>query len=214
MLSHGLLINNVSCNDFSVSDHKCILFRSIMQINQVGNNENFVLARIFNSTSASKFTDAFTSSPLHVESGENVDSLLNIFNNTCIKILDKIAPFKQKQAMAVQPWLTDTLRALKRECRRAERKWKASKLSVHFEILKNFMHTFNSEVKRARAKYFSDLIDDNRYNSRTLFSVINRVTEAPSNVLKDTSPEKCEEFLKNFYQQGFQHQNAYYPPSP
>ena len=56
------------------------------------------------------------------------------------------------------PWVNDATRALRRVCRKAERKWKHDKLQISFEILRDTRLNYQEAVKAARTKHFSDLI--------------------------------------------------------
>ncbi|GFR77663.1 ATP-dependent DNA helicase [Elysia marginata] len=61
------------------------------------------------------------------------------FNAIMTNILDKHAPLKSRTVTdkPAAPWRTATIKEAKAERRRAERTWKASKLTVHMDILSN-----------------------------------------------------------------------------
>ncbi|XP_039870950.1 uncharacterized protein LOC120723533 [Simochromis diagramma] len=85
--------------------------------------------------SIAHFIDAFLDCPLsdaNCNGVLSVDELANLFYTTCADILNSVAPLRIKQ-----PWLNDATRALRRECRRAERKWRKDKLHVSLDILHN-----------------------------------------------------------------------------
>ncbi len=67
-----------------------------------------------------------------------------------------MAPFKtRKNKVKLQPWLNSSTRALRQECRRAERKWLKDTLHLSYEILKNCLNEYQRAVKSARSNYFS-----------------------------------------------------------
>jgi len=69
----------------------------------------------------------------------NVDDLLNSYTSSVLNLLDTIAPVKVRIVKSRQkaPWRKEELvRAQIRELRRAERKWRKSRLQVHYEIYK------------------------------------------------------------------------------
>ena len=69
----------------------------------------------------------------------NVDDLLNSYTSSLQNVLDTIAPVKVRMVKSTQraPWRKEeSVRAQKRECRRAERKWRKSKLQIHYEVYK------------------------------------------------------------------------------
>ena len=74
-------------------------------------------------------------------------------------------------------WKEESVRTQKRECRRAERKWRKSKL--HYEIYKEKLCVFNQTLRRTRKSYFSEIIKNCSNNSRVLFATLNRLTNPP-----------------------------------
>jgi len=65
------------------------------------------------------------------------DELSSWFHSTCKAAIDTVAPLKTRQPKTKsEPWLNDTTRAVRRDCRRAERKWKKDKLQVSFQMLR------------------------------------------------------------------------------
>ncbi|GFR77044.1 reverse transcriptase-like protein [Elysia marginata] len=67
------------------------------------------------------------------------------FNSIMTNILDKYAPLKTRTVTdkPAAPWMTATTKEAKAERRRAERTWRASKLTVHRDIFKQC----NSKIK-------------------------------------------------------------------
>ncbi|KAL6484148.1 hypothetical protein MHYP_G00061930 [Metynnis hypsauchen] len=55
----------------------------------------------------------------------SAEELISWFYSSCQTILDSVAPLKTKQPKTkTEPWFNDRTRAVRRECRRAERRWK------------------------------------------------------------------------------------------
>uniref|UniRef100_A0A8C7XI96 Reverse transcriptase domain-containing protein n=1 Tax=Oryzias sinensis TaxID=183150 RepID=A0A8C7XI96_9TELE len=112
-------------------------------------------------------------------SGVNVDEMLNSVTSSILNVLDAIAPMKVKLRKHRQkaPWRNDDLvRAQKQQCRRAERKWRKSKLLVHYEMYKGELYTYNQILCRTRERYFSEIIGNCSSNSHVLFTTVNRLT--------------------------------------
>lgn len=89
-----------------------------------------IYSRIISPSTTSEFLNAYIAAPSipWIESAPpSADpvELISTFNSVCSNIMDSIAPYKTKEKRPnVQPWLNEQTRALKQECRRAERKWK------------------------------------------------------------------------------------------
>ena len=99
--------------DICVSDHKLVLFSVVLSQPSFIDHAP-VHRRVFNSTSASKFTEHFISASLTAFNPDlnpvfNTEELVSLFNHTCQTILDSVAPLKLKRFKKdPQPWLTES----------------------------------------------------------------------------------------------------------
>ncbi len=88
---------------------------------------------------------------------------------------------------------------MKRQFRKAERMWRKTKLEIHYSSYKDSLHAFNVEVGTARQTFFSNLINSNLNNTRTLFATVERLTNPPSQIPSEMlSYSKCNEFASFF----------------
>ena len=95
--------------------------------------------------------------------------------------------------------LTPQVRVEKRECRKAERRWRKTNLNVHYDMFKEKLRTFNLELRNARQSFFSDIITKNRNNVRALFAAVDRLTNPPVAVASEhLSTRACNEFASFF----------------
>ena len=79
-----------------------------------------------------------------------------------------------------------------------QRKWKKDKLEVSFQVLRDCWRCYQSSVKEAKRKYFSDIIVLNCHKPCVLFKVINSALNALQTVGIEPSPSVCENFLQFF----------------
>ncbi|XP_073786402.1 uncharacterized protein [Danio rerio] len=127
------------------------------------------------------------------------EELVIQFNPICSNILNSVAPLKiKKKKVKPQPWVNSNIRALRQECRRAERKWLKDKLQVSYESLRDCLTTFQRAVKAARSNYLSDIISKNCHNSKVLFSTINTILQPVVSPSISSSVDTCEKFLHFF----------------
>lgn len=118
------------------------------------------------------------------------EGLSSLFYSTCRTALDTVAPLKTRQPKTKsEPWLNDTTHAVRRQCRRAERKWKKNKLQVSFQMLKDCWSQYQKTVKDAKRKDLS-------------YIIINSVLSAPHTDCIEPSSPACENVLNFFYWQG------------
>ncbi len=113
-----------------------------------------------------------------------------------------IAPIKVSKKTGRQKsfWRKSTaVQSMKRQCRKAERMWRKMKLEIHYSIYKDSLHAFNVELATARQTFFSNLINSNLNNTRTLFATVERLTNPPSQIPSEMlSDSKCNEFASFF----------------
>lgn len=102
------------------------------------------------------------------------DSIFDHFNNRLRSALDIMAPLfnKKRKNNNLSPWKNDQIKHLKKILRCAEKKWRKTKLTVHYEILHEQLRSYNSAVKQARISCFAILITVNKNNSKIPVSTI------------------------------------------
>ncbi len=135
-------------------------------------------------------------------SADSVDLLLDSFDSKVKNVIDDIAPIKvsKKNGRQKSFWRKSTaVQNMKRQCRKAERMWRKTKLEIHYSIYKDSLHAFNLELATARQTFFSNLINSNLNNTRTLFATVERLTNPPSQIPSEMlSDSKCNEFASFF----------------
>lgn len=85
-----------------------------------------------------EFMEAIAMSP--TVSAETVNELLDNLNWKISNVIDAIAPVKTKMTSRRQrsPWRnTMMVKALKTDCRKAERKWRTNTLEIHYDRYKD-----------------------------------------------------------------------------
>ncbi len=135
-------------------------------------------------------------------SADSVDLLLDSFNSKVKNVIDDIAPenVSNKTGRQKSPWRKSTaVQSMKRQCRKAEWMWRKTKLEIHYSIYKDSLHAFKMELATARHIFFSNLINSNLNNTRTLFATVERLTNPPSQIPSEMlSDSKCNEFASFF----------------
>lgn len=126
----------------------------------------------------------------------NTEELISLFLSTC---LDTVAPLKSVLSKPKSElWLNETTRAVRQECRRAERRWKKNKLRVSGDVLKECWRSHQKVVKAQKTKYFSDIILTNCQKPCVLFSTVSSILNAPQSSNLEASTQTCEAFLHFF----------------
>ena len=199
IISKGLNISKVVVTDVALSDHSCVFFESAISMH-TNVQTKVITKRCITENTSEIFIQAFSSSP--ALSWVSVNELVDEFNSKTTNVIDAIAPTKVKIVSGKKrsPWRNATLvRIGKRECRKAERRWRKTNLQVHYEIYKERLHIYNLELRNARQSFFSDIITKNNNNARALFATVDRLTNPPVSVAPELlSTRACNEFASFF----------------
>ena len=200
VLSHGLSVFNLKICENVISDHMPVVFEVAFSCTAVKSCAPAQRRRTFNPSTAGQFFAVFNQLCASSDSmSADTEELSSWFHSSCRTILDSVAPLKTKQPkVKPEPWFSDRTRAVRRECRKAERRWKKDKLHVSFQILKDCWHRYQNTIKEVKREYLSNLIVSNSHNPRVLFKTIDSVLNAPQSVCLEASPELCNNFLHFF----------------
>lgn len=123
VLSFNLPVFNLEVCDAALSDHMPVLFEVALVCNTVKPRAAAQRCRIINPSTAVQFSAVFSQTHNCVTECMNNDTeeLCPWFHSTCQSVLDTVAPLKTRQSRTKsEPWLSDTTRAVRCECRRAE----------------------------------------------------------------------------------------------
>ncbi len=199
LISRDLNISSIVIKYVALSDHFCIFFDVLISVTTESISVS-VRKRYINEYTGALFMKSIslTSSI----SADSVDLLLDSFNSKFKNVIDDIAPIKvsKKTGRQKSSWRKSTaVQSMKRQCREAERMWGKTKLEIHYSIYKDSLHAFNVELATARQTFFSNLINSNLNNTRTLFVTVERLPNPSSQIPSEMlSNSKCNEFASFF----------------
>ncbi len=210
VISKGLDITLNCTLDVGISDHFCIFFnvawvtkhvpglKSVKRCSICADTPDKFIARYTNSARGTWLHSGFNSdftSVFNLSSLSLCDNLVNNFNLSVTHILDDIAPVKTKiiPGKSKAPWRNvERVKALKRTCRKFERKWRKTKLQADHILYKDLLSKYNKEIKTSRQHYFSQIISENLNNSKFLFSTIDKLISPLRPIPAELhSSEKC-----------------------
>ncbi|XP_058653551.1 uncharacterized protein LOC131553157 [Onychostoma macrolepis] len=206
VFSRGFPVNNLDLCDAVISDHCPVIFDSVLSCTLPKSYHPPRYFRCFNSSTAKSFNDVYISTLIPtavnvLSSSVHPDELVELLNSTCTSTLDSVAPLRlqrSKMMKKAQPWLQGPVRAIRQECRRAERSWKKNKLQISYEIFRDCLKRYQSAAKEAQGKYMSDIIAQNADRPKILFNTINAFLNPVPSASLEFSTDLCEQFLKHF----------------
>ncbi|XP_061587576.1 uncharacterized protein LOC133452342 [Cololabis saira] len=138
VITYGLSLGACSVVDLAVSDHFCVFF-NITSFNQREAPVRTVRKRNLTPEVAANFIQILQNTPAEILPAP-CDFIVDNFNKILKTTLDSVAPILTKRISRkpTPPWRTEEIKKLKRNCRSAERRWRKSKLTIHYEIVCQF----------------------------------------------------------------------------
>ena len=111
---------------------------------------------------------------------DDLDELVACYDSTLRAVMDKHAPV-QTRTIVVRPRVPcypDDIRQagqVKKERRKAERKWRSSKLEFDLAVFKRKRSAVNNLLNKARREFYTNFIEENSGDQRRLFRASKRL---------------------------------------
>ena len=115
--------------------------------------------------------DEIRNSELFQMDTDDPDELVALFDNTLRSLLDRHAPVKHKNITSrpCAPWMNYEIKLAKRQRRKAERKWRASKAHIDLLSYRTMRNRVTFLSNKARTVYYTNFITENSTDQRRLF---------------------------------------------
>ena len=106
---------------------------------------------------------------------EELNELVECYNNTLRAVLDKYAPIIEKKVVIREnsPWFTDEIKIAKTERRKAERRWRLSKLTVDLNSFRNKHNIVKQMCQDAKSSYHCNKIAECEKDQKQLYQIAN-----------------------------------------
>ena len=157
------------------SDHNCV--HVLLKAGNVHPPRKEISFRKVKSISSQALSEDIQSSALSHALPSDTDEAVSLYNTVLCELLEQHAPLKTK-AIAQrpqQPWMNDSIREAKKQCRRSERLWRKTKLTVHRQSHKEHCEAVKTLIKKAKSTYFNTLIDDCQGDQGKLFKIVDKL---------------------------------------
>ena len=131
-----------------------------------------------------------------------LDNLISIYEGSN-EVLDKHAPEKAKTIILRKPtpWNLEDIKPFKAAKRKAEKKWRKTRLVSDLETFKDRRNELNNHLKDLKRKDLAKKINDNRGNSKALFKIVNNVLHRNQDL--PLPPNKDDEVLASDFSNFF-----------
>ena len=169
------LFTSIEVRDPMLSDHLAVHCK--LRLQKPPLERASIQYRKIRSIDIDSFNDDRKKSTLLSRSHNDLPSLLDEYENTLLKILDKYAPMKRRMITLrpSAPWYMDEIREEKKKRRRLERRWRSSRLCIDRQLYADQCKLVNNMLKLAKSSYYSSIISDNTSNQKILFNTVDKL---------------------------------------
>ena len=137
-------------------------------------------------------------------SGLDLASLVDVYNDGLRRVLDRHAPSATRRVRdrPSAPWMTEELREARRRRRLAERRWRATRLTVHREIYANERAVVKACVQETKRRFYCEKIDSSS-SCRQLCAVSSELlgksstAPLPSDIPRSDLPDRFCDFFSD-----------------
>ena len=130
-----------------------------------------LLFRKIKSIDLDQFSEAICSTQLCLEPPDDLDTLVNCYNETLRSVRDIYAPVLTRDIIVRSraPWFNEDIRKAKHTRRWAEKKWRTTRLPADLAAFKKERNRVVNLMNEARRVYYNQFIKDNSTDQRRLF---------------------------------------------
>jgi hypothetical protein len=211
--SSSTLISHV-CTSAGISDHDAVLFSVKVQISIKSHDASETVSyRPFRAINTDQFSvDIFNAFSTLISNCEShsvsfpnsvCSSLVSGYNTAIRSILGFHAPVRTIRARQRPslPWFSADLRVLRCNLRRAEKRWRATGLTIDRQLYISSKSLYHVSIEAARHQHLSNALNEVSDRPKALWSVINRCLgrKAKSHAPEATDKLKLAEDFNTFF---------------
>lgn len=136
VISNGSFVSKLSTVELGLSDHLALFFDMHIPVANTASSR-ILTYRKWRSIDSSDFSVFINSSLSSFSSSDPLETKVSMLNSVLSSGLDLFAPQKSRSVSFARPapWYNEDLRTMKTSCRKMERRWRCSGLSVHHQLV-------------------------------------------------------------------------------
>ncbi len=160
-----------------ISDH--MLIACSLQVKKPKQPMITIKSRKFRSLDSAAFKEDIKASALTTVPATNVCDAVEQYNTVLSNLMDQHAPVITKSVVprVRQPWFSDTLHNLKRDRRRAERRWITTRDSADLKNFKETRNEYNVALYNAKCTYYNNQIIECGHDYKGMFSIMGDILQ-------------------------------------
>ena len=177
------LVSEVNVETGMFSDHFPIVIKCI--VNKAFPKTETMKCRNLKSIDKKTFMQDISSSKIFDPYEQDVSNLVKQYNSSLSDILNKHAPETTRKVLVRNhsPWYNSDLRNARQTKRKAERKWRKSGLTVHYEIFNQERKKYNFMCRAAKSAFFKKEIEERKGDQANLYRVMNQLMQKSKNTI-------------------------------
>ena len=169
------IIEDSPCVDRFLSDHGTVLFS--LKSTKPSLLEKTISYRKLKSIDMNSFQSDLAATDLCRNPPEALEDLAKCYNGTLKVVLDKHAPLitRSIKERPRVPWLNEEIKMAKRERRKAEKRWRRTKLDSDLAAFKVKRNATTALMNKARWEFYTNFIEEHSKDQKKLFAASNRL---------------------------------------
>ena len=174
------------------SDHFSVL--TTVRVNKPSLPTKSISYRPLKLLNIEEFAAGLRNSTFVTQPANDIDTLIRQYDASVLSALDKHAPVRRKTFILrpYNPWFSKTITAERRLCRRAERKWRKSALTIDAEILRSRQKCLARTIHEAKVTYYKGKIGECAGDKRGLFRLLNSAMLRKNDTRLPQASSPCE----------------------
>ena len=169
------LLGNTPCISRYISDHATVLCS--IRCDKPPLSVRKVSYRKLKSVNVVPLNEDLATSELCQNPSDDLQELVSSYNNTLMAALDHHAPLITRTIVQRPrvPWFSQEIREAKRQRRKAEKRWRKSRLESDLAAFKAKRNLTTRLMNKARREFYSNFIDENSGDQKKLFRASQRL---------------------------------------
>ena len=159
-----------------LSDHHYVIIYLWLQVGS-RSRKKITTFRPINKININTLHDDLANSDLLIKPKSTLCELVNQYNETLSKLLDKHAP-KQTKSVQVRPpspWMYNDIIVAKRRRRYLERIWRRTRSPIDRSRYTKQLHICNHMMSKPKSDYYTHFITTNSENPRQMWKSVNTI---------------------------------------
>lgn len=109
---------------------------------------------------------------------EDINGLVEKYNNGLSSLLDRHAPLRSKTIVlrSMAPWMSDVFRTARRSLRKSERLRRLKHLTVFYDLYRSSLRQFSNLLRNTKLSYITVKVNECKSDQKALFCLIRGLT--------------------------------------